>query len=385
MPKVLKISWHQQALARRLQRHALAAPLKNAHPADAAAAMCGVHTQILSAAELSIAIRTTNVTHADIHDALWKDHTLIKTFGPRGTVHLLAAKDLPMWTGALSAIPGQPTTLPKGMAMTPEQTEAVLVAIGDSLKDAELTVDELNVEVIKRAGAWAGDLVMPAFQTWWPRWRQSVGRAAHRGVLCFGPNKGRNVTYTNPARWLPKFKPANPKTAVADLLKNYLHAYGPATPAQFAQWLAASPKWAAELFRSNLVQQIDIDNNTAWIAAGDAKFPKTKPVGVRLLPYFDAYVVGSHPRELVYPGRAKERAMARGQAGNFPVLLINGVVAGVWHLARSAKKIAITVEPFAKLTATQRAELDDQVTRIAEFLEAKPSLKIGMVSVGAHA
>lgn len=385
MPKHLSISWHQQALARRLQRHSLAAPLRNAHPADAAAAMCGVHAQILSAAELSIAIRTTNVTHSDISDALWKDHTLIKTFGPRGTIHLLPAKDLPMWTGALSAIPGQSTTQPKDMAMTPEQTEVVVIAIGDALKDAELTIDELNVEVIKRAGAWAGDLVMPAFQTWWPRWRQSVGDAAHRGVLCFGPNRGRNVTYTNPARWLPKFKPANSKTAVPDLLTNYLYAYGPATPAQFAQWLAASPKWAAELFRSKHVEQIDIDGNTAWIAAGDTKFPKTKPAGVRLLPYFDAYVVGSHPRQLVYPGRAKERATSRGQPGNFPVLLINGVVAGVWHLARSAKKVAITVEPLAKLTAAQRAELDAQVARIAEFLEAKPTLKIGKVSVGAHA
>ena len=45
---------------------------------------------------------------------------------------------------------------------------------------------------------------------------------------------------------------------------------------------------------------------------------------MRLLPYFDAYVVGSHPREVVFPGRAYERALSGGQAGNFPVVLVDG-------------------------------------------------------------
>lgn len=35
-----------------------------------------------------------------------------------------------------------------------------------------LTIDELSDEVVARTGPWAGDLVMPAFQGMWPRWRQ---------------------------------------------------------------------------------------------------------------------------------------------------------------------------------------------------------------------
>jgi hypothetical protein len=106
---------------------------------------------------------------------------------------------------------------------------------------------------------------------------------------------------------------------------------------------------------------------------------------VRLLPYFDAYVVGCHPRERLFPGPAAERALAGGQAGNFPVLLIDGVAAGVWHQRRSGKKIAITVEPLEELTTAQRRELDKQVVRIGEILEGKPQLTIGNVAVGAHA
>jgi hypothetical protein len=64
-------------------------------------------------------------------------------------------------------------------------------------------IDELDRAIADLVGAWAVDRVMPAFQELWPRWRQAVGMAAHRGVLCFGQNRGRRVTYTNPRRWLP--------------------------------------------------------------------------------------------------------------------------------------------------------------------------------------
>jgi hypothetical protein len=110
-----------------------------------------------------------------------------------------------------------------------------------------------------------------------------------------------------------------------------------------------------------------------------------EPKGVRLLPYFDVYVVGCHPREKVFPGKAAERALARTQAGNFPVLLIDGKAAGVWHQRRSGKKIEITVEPLEKLTAAQSRGLDEQVEWLGTFLDGTPQLTIGEVKVGAHA
>jgi hypothetical protein len=133
------------------------------------------------------------------------------------------------------------------------------------------------------------------------------------------------------------------------------------------------------------LQQVELDGALVWLVAGDTSVPATAPQGVRLLPYFDAYVVGCHPRELLFPGRAAERTLAGGQAGNFPVLLINGIAAGVWHQRRSGRKIEITVEPLAELTPTQRRDLDAQVERVGEILEGVPQLTIGPVTVGPHA
>jgi hypothetical protein len=386
-PPAQSMTW-TDVCARRLDRHGLSVPAAAARHADIVAAMCGAHAQKLSAAELSVGLRIAGGTRTDVRHALWTERSLVKTFGPRGTVHLLPARDLPMWAAALSAISRPPPSpFPAGAAMTSEQTEQVIAAIAAALADTELTISELSEAVVDGTGSWAGDLVLPAFQTNWPRWRQAMTTAANRGVLCFGANRGRQVTYTAPRTWVPGFRPADGQAALAGLVGHYLHAYGPASPRQFARWLGAPARWAADLFESlgDRLEPVELNGNIAWVAAGDTARPARRPAGLRLLPYFDAYQVGSHPRELLFPGRAGDRALTRGQAGNFPVLLMGGIVAGVWHHRRSGRNLDVTVEPFGALTAAQRRHLDDQVTRIGDVLEGRPRLTIGTVTAGPHA
>ena len=376
------LSW-AQVCARRLDRQGLATPWPDQAPADVAAMLGAVHAQVLTAAELGIGLRLAGGTRTMVRDALWTGRSLVKTFGPRGTVHLLATRDLPVWIGALAAVPTQRPGFPDDVRLTPEQTEQVVEAVADAVADAELTIDELDEAVVDSAGPWAGDLVMPAFQGMWPRWRQALSLAGMRGTLCFGPNRSRKVTYTSPHRWLPGFRPADGPVALAEILRRYLHAYGPATPDHFAHWLNAPRPWAAELFvaLADELEPVDLAGTRAWVVAGDTGAPATMPPGVRLLPYFDAYSYSCHPRELLYPGRVAERV----PRGNFQTLVIDGVVAGLWHQRRSGRRLQITVEPVEPLTASQRRELDDQVERVGVVLEGRPELTIGTVTVGGHA
>ena len=229
---------------------------------------------------------------------------------------------------------------------------------------------------------------MDAFQDKWPRWRLLTSTAAHRGVLCFGPDQGRNVTYTSPRRWLPGFQPLDGETALRALLKRYLYVYGPVAPQHFATWLAIQPRRAAELFESAArdLERVVLDGAQAWTLAGDTAAPGDPHRGVRLLPYFDAYVVGGQPRGRLYPGPAGTRALTpSGQAGNYPVLLIDGIVGGVWHQRRSGRRLEITVEPLRPLSSRERRELDDEAALVATVMEAEPAVTIGTVTVGPHA
>ncbi len=121
------------------------------------------------------------------------------------------------------------------------------------------------------------------------------------------------------------------------------------------------------------------------MTAGDTAFPGEPVRGVRLLPYFDAYVIAAQPRETLFPGAAYRRALAGGQAGNYPVLLVDGVVAGIWHQRRRGRRTTVTVEPLGRLTARQERELGERAERVGEVLEARAELVIGEVASGPHA
>ncbi|MGY6023106.1 winged helix DNA-binding domain-containing protein [Streptomyces spinosirectus] len=385
----LTITW-DQASARRLERQFLATPAGSGTAvADVVGAMLGAHAQVLSAAEVSVGVRTADLTRAGVRAALWggsSPASLVKMHGPRGTVHLLPVRELPLWCAALPAVPSGAGPFAPDVRVTEEQARQIVAAIGDALEGVCLTVDELSEEVVARTGSWAGDRVMPAFQDLWPRWRQVMHRAGQSGALCFGPNRGRKVTCTRP----PHFTPLPPDEAVRELALRHLRSYGPATPQHFAKWLAAPGGWATALFRqlaaAGEIEEVVFEGATGcWVAAGDTEFPEGPVRGVRLLPYFDSYAIAAQPRENLFPGRAQERALTGGQAGNYPVLLVDGVVAGVWHQRRRGRRTTVTVEPLGRLTARQEGQLSEQVERVGEVLEAQPELVIGEVTSGAHA
>jgi hypothetical protein len=366
-------------LARRLVRHGLADPVPGERLAAQVGAMGGAHAQVMSAAEVSVALRVAGATRVDVREALWTDRRLVKAYGPRGTVHLLPAPELGLWTSALAeASDPRP---PDGLST--DETDQLVGAIAEALAEADLTLAELGLAVVERVGAWAGVPVPGGFAKDWPRWTPAIHAAARRGELCFGANRGRHVTYASPRRWVPGYRAVDDGRALAEVARRYLHAYGPATADEFGRWFGASRARARSTFSSLALETVVVDGAAASVLTGDAGLPDERPRGVRLLPYFDAYAVGCHPRSVVFPGRAADRALAGGQAGNFPVLLVDGVVAGVWHQRRSGRKLQVTVEPFGPFR--RRRELDEQVERLGAIQEARPDLTLGRVTVGPHA
>lgn len=347
--------------------------------------MAGVHAQVPSAAEHSLALRVSGATRSDVRRAL-ESEELVRTFGPRGTVHLLPAADLGWWMAALGSIPSR-SPFAEAVRFSASESEVVVSAIGSALAAGELTVDELTVAVGDLAGGWAVEETMPAFQGFWPRWRQLTAAAAYAGELCFGAGRGRQVTYRRPPA-VAAVELDDVDEAVGRLVTAYLRAFGPGTAEGFAPWVGAPAPWAQDAFERYAGEEIEVDGVVGRLARGDvfAADAGDADRSVLLLPYFDAYVVGARPRPLVYPGRATERALTpSGQAGNYPVLLIDGVVEGVWHGRRTGRRIAVTVEPLSPLAADVLAGVEDAVQRLGEVVEAVPTLTIGPVAAGPHA
>lgn len=397
MTKSTGITW-AAASARRLERQFLARRARTGTPvADVAAAMLGVHAQVLSAAELSVGLRADGVTRTDVRDALWPTAplappapALVKTHGPRGTVHLLPARDLPMWCAALPAIPAGPAAFPTDVRLTGEQAGQVVAAIADALDGTFLTVDELGEEVVARTGPWAGDLVMPAFQTMWPRWRQgpAPGRPVRRPVLRPEPRPQGDV---HPAA------PLHPAAARGGVT-------APRTPIPVRVRTGDAPALRPLAGRTTRLGEGPLRRagrrgrdrggplrgRPGVGGGGRHRLPRRPGTGRAAARGAVAAVLRRVRRRraaagTALPGAAYRRALAGGQAGNFPVLLVDGVAAGVWHQRRRGRRTTVTVEPLARLTARQERELADCVERVGAVLEAAAELVIGEVTVGAHA
>ncbi len=169
---------------RRLAHHHLLSPLPRARLVDAVRSVGGIQAQILSAAELALGVRVAELTRQEVQAELWEWHSLIKTYGPRQTLHLLPADELPLWMAALRAC--AQVREPHWYAdagLSPSQANSLLDAIAEALDGCCLTRQELADAVAQRVGEWARERLLSP-------WGELLAPAAFTGRLCFGPSRG---------------------------------------------------------------------------------------------------------------------------------------------------------------------------------------------------
>jgi hypothetical protein len=368
-------------------RHSLLERAPAARLADVVGEVCGVHAQLMTAAELSIGVRV-DVTRQQVRAALWQERSLAKTYGIRGTIHVFPAAELPLWTAARRARAelqaSEEARRLSSIGLRPEQVSRLVEASKEALDGRNLTLRELGEELVKRTGAWAAENSNDAWISGWPNWRRALGSAATAGVLCFGPNRGAQVTFVRPDQWFPSWHRVDPGEALREVLRRYLRAYGPATPAQFAQWFDIPVPAARQLASSmaDQLEEVEVEGGRLLAVGGDA-WPEVLPGGssVRLLPHFDCYLRGFHPRAQLVGGHAERAA---GGTGSFPVLLIDGQVAGVWERRARGRRLQIRVDPFRKLGRELTRRLESEAARIGAIDEMQAELTVGPVEVRAH-
>jgi Winged helix DNA-binding domain len=382
------LAW-TQVWGRRLNWHALLEPRPRTDLVEVVRAVGGIHAQMMSAAELSIGVRMAGVTREDVRAELWQHRTLVKTYGLRGTVHLFPADEAPLWAAALRAhlARGEASRLAQ-RGMDPTRLATIIAAIGAALDGRRLTREELGEEVTRRTGAWAMDLVSPSFGGQAPRWQNALGGAANVGLLCFGPAQGNKVTFTRADQWLGGWTEVDESKALQEVFRRYLSAYGPATARDFAQWFGIQPRDAADLPRqlADELEEVEVEGWRAWLLAGEseASWPEAQDE-IRLLPHFDCYAIGCHPRERLVPLEWRARGLAQGSIGHLPLVIIGGVVAGVWSLRRRGKRAEIQVETAHALNARQRQDLEAAAARISETTQTEATLSFGAVDARPHA
>jgi hypothetical protein len=141
------------------------------------------------------------------------------------------------------------------------------------------------------------------------------------------------------------------------VLHRYLATYGPSTEQDFARWMGIERIDAATLFAGSDLVEVDVEGARRWGLAADADAAWEPPHGsLRLLGQYECYLLGSYPRARVVPSAARARISTYGRrrfegAVALYVLLVDGVVSGIWRRQRRGQRIDLRVELRGALRA----------------------------------
>lgn len=311
------------------------------------------------------------ITQQDVRAALWEERTLAKAWTLRGTLHLHAADELPVWFAARRAVtsdthPGLAEWRdPAGVlhpALHAAEVAKIRGAVLTALDGRRLLREEIVEEVVPRVGRRAEG-------------RLRSGFAFFLAETCQGPPQGNKITLARPDQWLGQWQEADEADALEEVRRRFLRTYGPSTPQAFREWFGAQD------FPSDGLDEIDIEGRSAFVVEGDKRFPKPTPT-LRLLPEYDAYVMGFRERDQLVPAAVRRQVAAHGRGkyegpAGVRFLVIDGVAVGLWERKKRARRIELHVTPSRKLTPSERAELDTEGERIGAFLNLEPVLTVG--------
>jgi winged helix DNA-binding protein len=368
------LTW-ADARERRLARSHLVTQAPKSRLIDVVRKVCGLQAQLLSAAELALSARVAEVTQESVRVALWEEKTLVRAWTVRGTIHVIPAEDLPLWMAALGTRRyWESKEWLEREQLTAKEASAIFDTVHDVLGDTGSTRAQIADAVVTRLGTKFRPKIVSM-------WGELLAPLMYMGKMCFGPSVGANVTFVRADKWVRKWPRLDPEEARRELVRRFLRAYGPTTLDGIARWFGMKPAAFRPLLRSLEPEAVEvtIEGRKGWELSRERRVPRRASSSVRLLAQYDCYVIGSHPRDTITheAARTQIRSYKRGQwegVVGVPVLLVDGMVSGVWERRERGGRIEIGVRPSIKLTAAQQRGVAAEVARIGRFFGREATL-----------
>lgn len=379
-----RVTW-DQVHAFRLARHHLDRPAPKTQLAQAVADSCGVQAQVMAAAQLALRVRVRGLTLEDVDRALWEDRSLARVWCMRGTVHLVPSEEFAVFVrGSSTRQLGRVENWLRRTGGTMDSADRLLrgarAAMDRPRTRSEILThihDSLGLPIEKRGSrGWGSPLDVAGFR---------VGRTvvtvpdiafigSYHAMACFGPDEGQGSTFVRPDAWLSGWQDLPLEEAEDALLRRYLRAFGPATVHDFAAWsilavARAKQVWsrvAAELF------EVTLDENPAWVLRDDRALlsrARLRRETVRLLPYFDSFLMGHRGRDHLVD-RTHYKRIYRPAGWVYPAVLRDGHVAGEWGYERAGKALRVRVRPYEPFEDGVRDLIHREADDVARFLGA---------------
>lgn len=366
----------EQAVAFRVAAHHLHERLP-ARELVRAAATCGIQDTPPGNAGMALAARVDALLPDDVDVALYDDRSLVRLLGPRGAAHVVPSTDATIFgpgvlatdeeslheqlAGAWPTIESREWTAREALGVVIGVLSTV-VADGEARTKGELS-EALHGRVPVDLEPWCDDCDAHHVPD------QLLRLAGVAGVFCYGRPAGRRPLIVATSLWLGQPLGGDLGVARGDLVRRFVHAYGPVAPRHFAAWTGLGPAEARDRFERLAEELIEVrvDGAPAWVLAEDVAALDDPPLaaGARLLPAGDPFL-HQRDRSTLIADKATQRAVWR-PVGRPGLVLATGHPVATWRARLVKGRLALEVDPFDELGARKRAAVRQEAEVVALF------------------
>ena len=318
--------------------------------------LVGLQAQAPLAPYVGLWSRLPDFVPAELSDAII-DRRAVRTSLMRATIHLVSAED------ALTLRPLIQPVLERGYRTSPfgravaGRDLSEFLAAGRELVEAR---PRTSPELARLLGERWPDLPVDSL-SYAVGYLVPLVHVPPRGVW------GRTgpVARMSMESWLGR--PLAVQPSLDDLVLRYLGAFGPATVADVQAWSGLTGLRAViERLRPRLERFRD-ERGRQLYDLPDAPRPDPEtPAPARFLPEYDNVLLGHADRSRIIPA-GRRIPLPPGNGASMGTVLVDGMLAGTWRIARDASEATLAIEPFEPIPRSGRIGLEEEGHRLLAF------------------
>lgn len=297
--------------------------------------LCGIQSQFLTNAMHSLKIRCSDFDEETVGDGLVKNWTI------RGTVHVFAESDLPLflhcsdghdyrrneWSGYTF------WNQRDKWALTPERQQHFSDVILNALEGRQLTRDELK-QICRDHG-----MTEPEEDSMFDAWGGGIRELCERGFLNYVVQEKKAFCLA------PEFEPIPEEDAKLQIAERYFKNFGPATIHDAMYYFHTSAAQVKKRLSKLPVISCECDGKTYYYIENGKSYDLEIPECL-FLAGFDQLMLGYEKKESLYLKPEHMRSIFNLAGIVMPPLMLRGNVVGKWK----KKNRTLTIELFESLS-----------------------------------
>lgn len=312
--------------------------------------LCGVQAQFMVNAMHSLRIRCNDFDENTVADGL------VKNWSVRGTVHVFAESDLPLfircnngesyrkneWSGYTFWNNDR-----RVWALTPERQKYFSEIIVSAVAERSYTRDELKA--LCRSYGMNEEEEASMFEAWGGGMRE----LCERGFMSYAVQEKKAYIAS------PEFKPIPEEAAKLEIARRYFTNMGPATVHDAMYYMGAKQAEVKNWLSILPIESVECEGRTYYYIPSGKSYDKEIPPCV-FLAGFDQLMLGYQKKESIYLPQEHLRGIFNLAGIVMPSVLLNGEVIGKWK----KKNGKLTVTQFETLTANEQKIITDSAERL---------------------